>query len=143
MLSVTDYKTLNCEYYLMICVRQVETFPLSHTLHLRHQRASRPLSGCLPSLKTLSRSAIRISPPVLECTVGFLRVYANSTVSRCSYGVMHVLTCASFVAIWSNCEYPHSPSSDAHPPASVVVSLVDAFPESSKWLETSVLARVV
>ena len=54
-----------------------------------------------------------------------------------------LLTCASFIAIWSNCENFHSSSSDPHPIVSdMLASSIDTFPESSQLLETFVYAQV-
>src|ERR1700761_1252831 len=130
--------------YLMICVRQVDTFPTNHFLHNQHHCASTPLSGCLPSLKTATRSAIWVLLPVLECIMVFLRAYPYSMVSQIILGLTHMLhTCASFVAILSNCENSHSSSSDSHPIASdLLASSIDAFLKSSQLLETSVFAQV-
>ena len=76
--------------YLRICVQQVDTFPTNHFLHNWHHRASTPLSGCLPSLKTATRSAIWMLLPVLECILVFLRAYPYSMVSWSNLGLTHV-----------------------------------------------------
>ena len=67
--------------YLMICVQQVKTLPVSHTLHNLHHHASTLLCRCVLSLNMPIRLAILIFFPVLERNLGFLWAYMHSKVS--------------------------------------------------------------
>jgi hypothetical protein len=58
--------------YLMICVRQVETLPVNHTLHNLHFRASELLLGFKPTTNIPFKSAVLILPPVLDFIFGLV-----------------------------------------------------------------------
>ena len=68
--------------YLIMCMWQVETLPMNHSLHRLYLHLDFWLSGCFPSLNTPIRSAICMLTPVLECNFYFLRVYSCSQVSQ-------------------------------------------------------------
>ena len=72
--------------YLTISIQHVEMLPANQILHSRHFHAATLLSGCSPSSNTASRSAVWMSPPLLEHILVLLRAYTHPESSQRSPG---------------------------------------------------------